>query len=77
LLATGWDPIEAIDLIRTARPIAAVGYAEDALNWWHRRVDLGAAERVAERSRLRHWRADNPHDTVRIIRQIRAGQRAL
>ena len=35
LLAAGHDPVEAIDLIRSQRPIAAVGYAEDALRWWH------------------------------------------
>ncbi len=36
LLVLGWDPIEAMTAIRTARPIAAIGYAEDALDWHHR-----------------------------------------
>lgn len=74
LLASGWDPIGAIDLIRTARPIAAVGYAEDALDWWHRRSGAPASEQLVQRSQLRRWRRDNPHDTVRIIRQIRAAE---
>ena len=72
LLAQGWDPVEAIDLIRTARPIAAVGYAEDALNWWHRTNSVDLRQRRAERARLARWRANHPHDTIRIIREIRA-----
>ena len=43
LLEQGWDPIEALDAIRTARPIAWVAYAEDALRWHHER---GRGERA-------------------------------
>ena len=75
LLAAGWDPIEAIDRIRTARPVAAVGYAEDALGWWQRRNSTPTAERRTERATLARWRADNPHDTIRIIREIRLSGR--
>jgi protein-tyrosine phosphatase len=74
LLDSGWDPVEAIDLIRSARPIAAVGYAEDALEWWHHRQGMPSSERIVQRNRLRRWRRDHPHDTVRIIRQIRAAE---
>ena len=35
-LALGADPIEALDDIRAGRPIAAILYAEDALDWWGR-----------------------------------------
>ena len=76
LLSLGEDPVDAIDLIRTKRPIAAVGYAEDALDWWHRRTDQPAARRADDRQRLAHWRLDHPHDTVRIIRAIRNGEAA-
>jgi dual specificity phosphatase 3 len=76
LLATGWEPIDAIDLIRISRPIAAVGYAEDALDWWHRRADMSDAERLDQRQRLIQWRQANPHDTVRIIREIERSGRA-
>ena len=72
LLTQGWDPVEAIDLIRHARPVAAVGYAEDALNWWHRTNSVDLRQRRAERARLARWRANHPHDTIRIIREIRA-----
>lgn len=32
LLRLGWDPIDGLDRIRQARPIAYVAYAEDALD---------------------------------------------
>lgn len=72
LLTQGWNPVEAIDLIRNARPIAAVGYAEDALDWWHRASNIDQRRRRAERAHLGHWRANHPHDTIRIVREIRA-----
>ena len=74
LLAAWWDPIDAIDLIRTRRPIAAVAYAEDALDWWHRQTDLSAGGRADERQRLAEWRRSNPHDTVRIMRDIECSE---
>ena len=76
LLCLGEDPVDAIDLIRTKRPIAAVGYAEDALDWWHRRTVAPASRRADDRRRVACWRLDHPHDTVRIIRTIRDGQAA-
>lgn len=77
LLTQGWDAVDAISAIRTARPIAAVSYAEDALDWWHRRVGVSRGQRRIEAFRLAAWRAEQPHDTVRIIRQIRAGEASL
>lgn len=76
LLGLGWDPVEAIDLIRTQRPIAAVGYAENALDWWHRRRAASTTRKASDVRRLAAWRLDNPHDTVRIIRAIRSGSAA-
>ncbi|MCB0966072.1 MAG: dual specificity protein phosphatase family protein [Ilumatobacter sp.] len=76
LLTMGWDPIEAIDVIRTERSVAAVGYAEDALEWWHRVSSAPTGERLVDWCGLERWRAANPHDTVRIIRQIRAQERS-
>lgn len=72
LLAQGWDPVAAIDRIRQARPIANVWYAEDALDWWHRRTQADSQRRVVERRALAQWRQENPLDVVRIIREIRA-----
>jgi len=75
MLALGWDPVAAVDLIRTNRPIAAVGYAEDALDWWHRKSNASTGERLTDWCGLEAWRRDHPHDTVRIIREIRAQER--
>jgi dual specificity phosphatase 3 len=72
LLATGWDPIDAINHIRLERPIAGVTYAESALHWWHRRTDAPELARQEDLHRLADWRSRNPHDTVRIIRQVEA-----
>lgn len=74
LLALGWDLVEAIDAIRTARPIAGVGYAEDALDWHHRLHGTPLSRRHADCSRLEAWRAANQIDVRRIIRTIRAAQ---
>ena len=37
LLELGWPPVEALRLIRRARPIAAVLYAEQAVDWFCRK----------------------------------------
>ena len=71
LLAQGWDPVEAIAAVRSAREISAVAYAEDALRWWHRRSEASATQRRSDRARLKAWRRDNPLDVVRIIAQRR------
>lgn len=67
LLAQGWDPVEAIDAIRRARPIAHVAYAEDALHWHHRRTATPDVVGRLDRARLRAWRQEHPLDVVRII----------
>lgn len=72
LLDLGWDPIDAIAVIRVARPIAAVGYAEDALDWFHRATSVDPTQRLDDRQRLAAWRDANWIDVARIIRQQRA-----
>lgn len=74
LLSAAWDPIDAIDAVRTARPIAGLGYAEDALDWHHRRSHTPASQRRIDHIRLEEWRQANWIDVVRIIRQIRAAE---
>lgn len=71
MLALGWDPIEALDRIRQCRPIANVGYAEDALDWWLRKNEATGPERSAERQRIRRWRRENHLDVANVIRRIR------
>lgn len=74
LLDLGWDPVDAIAAIRAARPIAAVGYAEDALDWFHRTNEVDPTTRRHERVRLAMWRDANRIDVARIIRQQRAAE---
>ena len=74
LLTQGWDPVAAIAAVRTARPIAYVLYAEDALDWHHRRTGTPRSVREDDRLRLAEWRWEHPLDVVRIIRSIRAGE---
>jgi dual specificity phosphatase 3 len=56
LLSTGWDPVDAIELIRTQRPIATVAYAENALDWWSRSSRLPDGRHAATRARFDRWR---------------------
>lgn len=76
LLDQGVDPVDAVDAIRRARPIAGVLYAEDALGWFHRRNDVDPARRDDDRCRLAQWREENRIDVVRIIRGIRQDEAA-
>jgi dual specificity phosphatase 3 len=76
LLMLGHDPIEAMTMIRSARPIAAIGYAENALDWHHRTSGANPREQQADQQRLEAWRETNWIDVVRIIRQIRATEAA-
>jgi dual specificity phosphatase 3 len=76
LLALGWDPIEALDRIRGQRPIAHVGYAEDALDWWLRKNGASNTERTKGRRRIREWRRNNHLDVGSVIRKLRIKEQA-
>jgi len=71
LLGLGWDPVDAIDAIRAARPEAHCWYAEDALRWQHNRLRASAAQRAADLARLAAWREQHPMDLVRLIAERR------
>ena len=73
LLHQGWDPIQAIAAVRSARPIAHVSYAVDALGWHHQRFGTDPFDDLV---RLEIWRQANPLDVVRIIRGIRRNDAA-
>lgn len=68
LLASGLDPVGAIELIRTRRPIAGVSYAEDALAWWHGHNTTPQTTRATQRAALAGWRRANQMDTIRLVR---------
>ena len=71
LLALGWEPIDALSAITWVRPIAAIGYAEDALRWHHRRANTPPAARRADQRAVARWRDANDIDVEAIIRQLR------
>lgn len=72
LLADGWDVADALGAIRTARPIAAIGYAEQALDWHLRRTGASSHDRAGAREALADWRRANDIDVSTIIRKVRA-----
>jgi hypothetical protein len=71
MLTLGWQPLAALDRIRQARPIAHVGYAEDALDWWMRRRGRSELDRRSAQAELRRWRLENRIDAAGIIRRLR------
>ena len=77
LLAQGRDPVDALTAIRAARPIAAIAYAGDALDWWHRRSGADLERVAAEQAAVADWFTDHPLDVVRIIREVRESERQL
>jgi dual specificity phosphatase 3 len=70
LLESGWDPIEALDAIREARPIADIGYAGDALNHFHRCHAVPADRQTSDRGRLVAWRSGHPTIGRHLIRPV-------
>jgi protein-tyrosine phosphatase len=70
LLELGWDALDALAAIRTARPIAGVIYAAQALSWWHRR--RGSEQELHQRDEVRvaQWFRRNPLDVSWIVSRI-------
>ena len=60
LLTLGWDPTDAIELIRDKLPRATVSYAEQAVEW-HQRLSL---------TRFNIWRNNDRLSRVRSIRDF-------
>lgn len=76
LLMLGRDPIDAMTMIRSARPIAAIGYAEDALDWHHRTQLVPLTKQLDNWKRHENWRDENWIDVRRIIREKRSVEAA-
>ena len=71
LLSRGSDLTEALDRIRSARPIAAIAYAEDAIEYVVAANGMNAIARSHQVDDLARWRRANPIDTPHIIATIR------
>lgn len=74
LLSQGVAPVDALDAIRRARPVAAIGYARDALDHHHRRTGTPPGLRAHEENAVAEWFARNRLDVRRIVRGIRDAQ---
>ena len=70
MLALGYGPMEALSAIRTARPIAALIYAPDALAWWHRSSGATAEQANTEQREVLDWMRAHPIDTNWVISRI-------
>ena len=70
MLALGYSPVESLSAIRTARPIAALIYAPDALAWWHRTSGATARQANAEHREVSDWMRSHPIDTNWVISRI-------
>lgn len=70
LLALGWSPADALDAIRTCRPIAGIIYADQALDWWHRANGVAADSAITEWQELEHWMDEHPVDVAWIVHRI-------
>jgi dual specificity phosphatase 3 len=62
------DSIEALETIRSARPIADIGYAGDALDHYHRRYDVSKDRRIHDRDLLEAWRRGFPMTGLHLAR---------
>ena len=76
-LALGEEPVQALQLIRAARPIAAIAYSHDALAWWHLATGTPPAESERQMLAIQRWHRDNWIDVRRIIRQVRREEAGL
>jgi dual specificity phosphatase 3 len=74
MLAQGWPPVAALDAIRGSRPIAAIGYAADALDWWHRLSRATDGEVARNLGLVEAWFGEHPLDVVRTIRDVQASE---
>lgn len=70
LLAMGWNPVEAVEAIRDARPIAGLLYADQALDWWQRHNNV--EPRIADQqwTQLDDWMREHPIDVDWVISRI-------
>ena len=73
LLESGVDPVEALDLIREARPIAGIIYAESALDHFHRSNGIDAAIARAQRDAVNDWFDRDAIDLHWVISRVRRG----
>lgn len=75
LLDMGHEIEESLQMIRSARPIAAILYAGDAVRWFAQ--DRGWTDEQLEDAlgRTASWLDDNDFDVIEVISRIRLAER--
>ena len=74
LLELGFDVDDGLATIRAARPIAAILYAESAIDWFAKRSDWTTSRTGEAQMRVRAWHAANPSDVWWVISRIRMAE---
>jgi protein-tyrosine phosphatase len=74
LIDQGWNPVDALDAIRKARPIAGIIYAEDAITATAKQLEANGHELDAVLDKTEQWFRDNEIDIATIIRWIRRAE---
>ena len=74
LIDQGWNPVDALDAIRKARPIAGIIYAEDAITATATQLEANGHELDAVLDKTEQWFRDNEIDIATIIRWIRRAE---
>ena len=72
LLDQGWAPVDALNAIRAARPIAGVIYAHDAIRAVGRMQGKDELTLAHEHQSVENWFDENQIDIATIIRRIRS-----
>jgi len=70
LITNGVDPIEALGQIRAARPVAAMIYAGDAIQWFAGQQGLSQKQTDQLFDSVLNWHKQNPLDVGYCIQQI-------
>ena len=74
LLEQGWDAVDALNAIRRSRPIAALIYAKDAVDHFHRSHGSPDTVRYTDRHRVSDWLDTNRVDVGWVISRIRLAE---
>lgn len=73
LLSAGWEVQASLERIIEARPIAAVLYASDALDWHHNRIGQRNTEVLrTERQLVERWVDERLTAAIAVVGRIRS-----
>jgi len=74
LISQGWEPIAALGAIRSARPIAGIIYADDALSAVRQLQGENLDRLPLDLEEIQNWFDENYIDISTIIRKIRSAE---